>query len=100
MDLFELLVNATKETENKECCPLVVYSAFFNTAQSWDCFEKREKIIIDFEEFGINGKADFLYDNDDLMEYLKRRRIKPDNFKKALEKADKRTAIKMLTMEE
>ena len=92
MTLFELLVKVTKETEDKEFCPLVVYGTFFNTSRRTD-----GTIIIDFEEMGINGTADFLYDEEDLTDFLKRRRIKPENFKKAVEKADRQTAIKLLT---
>ena len=92
MTLFEMLVEATKETEAQEFCPLVIYNTFFNTATL-----SGGGLIIDFEEFGIRGEAGFIYDSDDLGEFLKRRRIKPENFKKAIEKANRATAKELLT---
>lgn len=77
MTLYERLYRVTKETEEKDACPVFVCGIFSNTTETYSGAP-----ALDVEY--IRGGSALLWDNDDLIEFLNEIGITPADVEQAL----------------
>lgn len=76
-ELYRTLVEETRKNEDTNECPLILCGIFFNTVPD----EKGEHLILDAESLYAGY---FLWDADDLAEFLQVSKVTPEDIRKAL----------------